>query len=462
VTPAMGDDAVIALHMEPSNAIDSLQAVIADRSAQLPGRDLDWLAAHRDRARQRFEALGLPTPRNEAWKYTNVTPIARTAFASVDPTRALGSAHRALPVLGPFRSAPLTQLVFVNGVFTPEHSQLGTLPAGVQVTSTRRVLQNEPEVAEPLLARIVDYEDRAFAALNTALMEDGAFIAVPRSVQVKTPIHLLFFSTAEPTPFAAHPRIVIAAGAASAVTVIEHYVGPPRGTYLNNVVTEMRAGQGAVIDHYKLQQESPEAYHIATTQIDQHRDSNVTSHSIVLGAKISRHEVQSSLNGEGAHCLLNGLYMLDGDRATDHTTFVDHAKPHTTSRQLFKGIMNGRTRGAFTGRVVVRENAQKISADQSNRNLVLSNDAIAESRPQLEIYADDVRCTHGSAIGRLDDDMIFYLRSRGIPVDDARKLLVYAFASEVLRNFKVRQFRSHLEEIFATWLPAGRLLGEAT
>jgi len=245
------------------------------------------------------------------------------------------------------------------------------------------------------------------------------------------------------------------------VSIVEHYIGVDDARYLNNAVTEIVVGDGAVVEHYKLQQESRAAFHTASLHIDQGRDSPVSSHSIAAGARLSRHEIATRLGAEGARCSLYGLYMIDGEQLTDHVTFVDHAKPHCESLQNFKGIMNGSSRGVFTGRILVREHAQQTNAQQQNRNLLLSDDAMVDSRPQLEIYADDVKCTHGSAIGRLDEEGIFYLRSRGIGEDDARSLLTYAFASEILRTIRVKLFRTNLESLFTRWLPAGRMLGEA-
>jgi Fe-S cluster assembly protein SufD len=444
---------------QPAIGVERYLSEFATSGERLPGRKLPWLESHRQAAIARFEELGFPTTRHEPWKYTNVAPLVRAGFDTVTRKAAGEAAHAVLPALGPFRSAPLTQLVFVNGVFQPTHSQRGTIPAGVQINSIGRALESEPEVVEKYLNRHLDYQDHAFAALNTAFLEDGALILLPDGATIDSPVHLVFLSTAAETPTIAHPRILVAAGEGSNATLIEHYMGPQQGVYFNNVVTEICAAQGAVVDHYKLQQESAQAFHIANVQVCQHRDSTVSSHSIALGGGLSRHEVSVTLDGEGADCALNGLYMMDGEQHSDHHITIDHARPHGTSRQLFKGIMNGSSRGVFTGTVVVRKDAQKISAEQMNRNLLLSDKALAESRPQLEIYADDVRCTHGSAIGRLDEDMIFYLRTRGIAERDARNLLTYAFASEILKGFKVRQFRSRLEEIFSEWLPAGRLLG---
>jgi Fe-S cluster assembly protein SufD len=436
----------------------SLVEAFEARRGALPGAELPWLEAHRRAAIEHFAELGIPTRRHEAWKYTSLDELARTACQPVngDP-HALGGV---VPALGPFVSANITRLVFIDGRFTPEHSQIGQMPEGAWVTSLGRILQQKPELVEPHLTGYARYEEHPFVALNTAFMSDGAFVQIPEGSYKELPIHLMYITTPRSRPALIQPRNLIVAAPGSRVSVVEHYVGLDDAAYCTNAVTEIAAGAGATVEHYKLQHESRSAFHLATLELHQRRDSSIRSHSIAEGARLSRHEINLLLAGQGAETALYGLYMMDGERHADHVTQVDHAVPHCTSRQIFKGIMNDAARGVFTGRVVVREDAQKTVAEQMNRNLLLSDKALVESRPQLEIYADDVRCTHGSATGRLDEDAIFYLRSRGIGDADARSLLTYAFASEILRSIRVKLFRTNLEGIFARWLPAGRMLGE--
>ncbi len=436
---------------------ESLLEQFATRAARLPGAGLPWLDAHRRDAIDSFAEMGFPTTRLEDWKYTSVAPITRIGFQPVNGTPS--STGGIISAIGPFESGNITRLVFVDGVFRPENSQIGHMPAGAWVTGLRRVIEHQPELLEPFLARHADHHHHPFTALNTAFMSDGAFIQIPAGSHKELPIHLMYISTRRRQPVIVHPRNLVVAGPGSQVSIIEHYVGAEDAVYLNNAVTEINAAPDAVVEHYKLQHESPTAFHLATLQIDQQRSSSVTSHSIAAGAALARHEINTRLGDEGADCALYGLYMLDGKQHADHTIRIDHARPRCSSRQNFKGILNDASRGIFSGRIIVREDAQQTSAQQSNKNLLLSDRTRIESRPQLEIYADDVQCTHGSATGHLDQESIFYLRSRGISEADARKLLTYAFAREILQTIRVKLFRTNMEELFTRWLPAGRMLG---
>jgi len=370
----------------------------------------------RRRAIERFAALGFPTGREEAWRFTDVTPIAETAFGPADGAD--------LAPLEPFAHGPLAacQLAFVNGRFAPALSS--ALPPGVTRT--------EPDPA--------DIGSGAFAALNTALFRDGAFLRI--AGRIERPIHLLFLSAGD--GFAAHPRVRIAADAGAQATIVESYLGPLGGAYLTNAVTEITLGDGAILDWTKVQRESPKAYHVATVAARQARASAFTSHSISLGAAIARNDISAVLDGEGAECTLNGLFEATGSQLVDHHTSIDHAKPHGTSRELYKGILNGKARGVFDGKIVVRPDAQKTNAMQTNRNLLLSKEALVNTKPQLEIFANDVKCRHGATIGQLDGDMLFYMRSRGIDAADARRLLVHAFASEIIDEVKVEAIRAQL------------------
>jgi Fe-S cluster assembly protein SufD len=430
----------------------------AARAGDLPGADHGWLDERRRQAMTRFSELGFPTTRDEAWRYTSLAPITGAGLGPVNG--APSSTSSVIPAIGPFVSADITRIVFIDGEFRPEHSQIGAMPEGAWVTSFRRMLEREPSLLEHHFARHLNHDDHALRALNTAFAVDGAYIRIPEGSYKKLPIHIMYISTARDEPVIMHPRNLIVAKPGSRVSIVEHYVGVDDACYHNNVVTEMVVGDGATVEHYKLQHESRAAFHTATLHVDQGRDSTVSSHSIAAGARLARHEIESLLGAEGASASYYGLYMGDGDQHVDHVTLIDHAVPHCESTQVFKGIMNDRSRGVFTGRVLVREDAQQTNAQQQNRTLLLSDDALVESRPQLEIYADDVKCSHGSATGRLDEDSIFYLRSRGIGEEDARSLLTYAFASEILRSIRVKLFRTNLESLFTRWLPAGRMIGE--
>ncbi len=447
----------MSISMDADAKTAQFETLYAERAADAGAPAARWLPDVRRAALEDFVKQGFPSNHLEAWKYTNTHRLSDTTFHRPSRTEAIAESHAVLPNLGPFSATPTTQVVFVDGYLMPRHSQRGDLPEGVQVTSLARALDQEPGLLERHLS--ATEHDRALTQLNTALFEDGAYVRVPAGVTVERPIHLTFVSTATQTPFVANPRVVVELGAGAAVTIIEHFSSAPNAVYWNNAVTQVELGPGARADHYKLQREGGRAFHTATSWARVPRDASFASHVITLGGALTRQEAAVHLAGRGADTILGGLYMLTGEQHADHDVFIDHAEPHVNSSQLFKGIMNGSARGVFTGSVLVRKNAQQINAQQSNKNLLLSDKALAESRPQLEIYADDVKCAHGSAIGRLDEEAIYYLRSRGIGLTESQALLTYAFAREVLDGFRVASFRQHLEELFAEWLPAGRLLG---
>jgi len=385
-----------------------------------------WLGQMRREAYGRFAELGFPTTKDEEWKYTNVGPIAKTRFER-GPAGAARAGKDLLPDLG-----CSTRLVFVNGILAPELSTPGTVVRGVAVRSLGEALKADGGAVEAHLGRYARTERQAFTALNTALWEDGAIVEIGRNAVPGQPIHLVFLSAGNGQPWASHPRVLILAERGSQAAVIEHYTGAAGSRYFTNAVTEIVLGEGAILDHYRIQDESEGAYHIATVQGVQGRNSVLRSHNAVLGAALSRNDINSALNGEGAECTLNGLFLVTGERHADIHTLLDHAKPHCGSRELYKGILDGRGVGVFNGKIVVRPDAQKTNAIQSNRNLLLSADAVINTKPQLEIFADDVRCTHGATVGQIDSEALFYMQSRGIPGAEARDILTLAFASEVL------------------------------
>jgi Fe-S cluster assembly protein SufD len=406
-----------------------------------------WLRATRRAAAGAFERLGFPTTRDEEWRFTNVAPIAETAFAPAPPAAvSRADAQRfAIPgVDGPV-------LVFVDGRYAPALSVAAG--SGVTASSLADALEHDPSRLEPHLGRHVTFTDRAFAALNTALFEDGAFVAIPDHLVFDDPIQILFLSTVTATPAASHPRALILAGRNSQVKVIETFaaLGASRG--LTNAVTEIVVGPGAVVDHYRLQRESEVAFHIGHTQFQLGRSSTSSSHALAFGGLIARHDAVAVLADEGAECTLNGLYLADGVRLIDNHTEIDHAMPHGTSHEVYKGILDGRARGVFNGRIRVRPDAQKTDAKQTNKTLLLSDDAQVNTKPQLEIFANDVKCTHGATVGQLSEDALFYLRARGIGVDDARSLLVRAFATDVTGRMRLEPVRNELERLLAARLP---------
>jgi Fe-S cluster assembly protein SufD len=324
------------------------------------------------------------------------------------------------------------------------------------VGSLASALQTDLATVEPHLARFARYDAQPFVALNTALMEDGAFVRIARGVVAEEPIHLLFLTVAEEGPLVTYPRNLILADENSQATIVETYAALDGGVYFNNVVTEIIAAENAVLDHYKIQQESEGAFHIATQQVQQDRDSNFTSHSISLGGALVRNDINAVLNGTGIESTVNGLYLASGRQHVDNHTAIDHAKPHCNSHELYKGILDGHATGVFNGKIFVRPDAQKTDAKQTNQNLLLSADATINTKPQLEIFADDVRCTHGATVGQLDADAIFYLRSRGLGLEEARGLLTYAFASDILERVKVAPLRAELEKQLLSRLPRMR------
>jgi len=407
-----------------------------------------WLMHIRKAAISRFAELGFPTTDDEEWRYTNVAPIAGTAFAPAP--ECVITAEQLLPLL---YDTATPRLVLVGGRFAPKLSLLNSLPHGVRLASLREAVEHEDETVRAHLARHARPDDQAFTALNTALLEDGAFLEIARGVVVEKPIHIVYVSTPGCTAWIANPRNLIVAGANSQVTIVESYIAPEPSVYFNNVVTEIVAMENAVVDHYKVTLESAAAFHIAALKLHQHRNSNVHSFVGSFGGGLVRHDIHAVLDGEGCDCGLNGLYMVDGSRHVDNHLVVDHAKPHCNSREFFKGILDGKGKGIFSGRIIVRPDAQKTDAKQTNMSLLMSKDAQVESKPQLEIFADDVKCTHGATIGQVNDEAVFYLRSRGLAEKDARGMLVHAFAGEVLDRVKVGPLRAQLEKLVVERLP---------
>ncbi len=412
----------------------------------------------RHTGRRRFEEVGLPSIRQEEWRGTNVAALARTAFHRGGRAGGPGlTAER----LEPFLVPGCADLVFVNGRFAAELSRIEALPEGVFAGSLATALAERPELVLPHLGRYADGE-HPFVALNTAHIEDGAFVYVPRGVVVETPLHALFLSTAENgAATVSYPRNLFVAEEASQVTVVESYGGFSGQTYFTCPVTEIVGAASSVVDHYRLGQEGLDAYHVATQKIHLGRDANFFTHSINHGGALVRNDIQAMLDGQGIHCTLNGLYLARGRQHVDHQMRVDHAQPGCHSYELFKGILEDRARAVFNGRIFVHQDAQKTDAKQSNRNLLLSKDALVHSNPQLEIFADDVRCTHGSTTGHLDDEAVFYLRSRGIGEGAAMSLLTYAFAGEVLDEIRLEAVRKDLEEFLFTRLPKGDVVRQA-
>jgi Fe-S cluster assembly protein SufD len=408
---------------------------------ELGDRDPPWLRRLRKTAIARFAELGFPTARNEDWKFTNVGALVKVPFRLAEPAR-----HDLYGEDSPRRDARPGEyrLVFENGTHWPAQSPRLALPSGTLIGGLAEAIKKHSEHVEPYLGRHVRHEEHAFTALNTAFIRDGAFIFIPEGKVIGEPLHLVFMTVNE-EPTLSHPRNLIVAGRNSHVTIVEHHFG--RGSYCTNAVTEIVVGDGAVIDHYKQQDEDREAFHIATTAVHQARGSNFRTHYFGLGGKLVRNEVHVRFDGEGCEATVNGLYLASGTQHMDNFTVIDHAKPHCASHELYKGILDGKAHGVFNGKIFVRPDAQKTDAKQTNQTLLLSEDAIINTKPQLEIFADDVKCTHGATVGQLDPNQLFYLRARGLGEAEARNLLTFAFANDVIGRIKVESLRRQLEEM---------------
>ncbi len=400
---------------------DVFRAAFERRSVERP--EPAWLVSLREQAFAAYSAKGLPTTRDEEWRFTSLQPIARTPFVAA--TRF--DAHETDLQAAGLVELPGARLVFVNGRF---HAGLSRPAADARVESLRAVLQADPGRLAGLVGR--EAKDLTpFTALNTALFEDGALVEIAPGARVAEPIHLVHYASDQAQPTANHTRVLLLASRTSQATVVESHLG--RGRYLANATTEIRVEDGARLDHVKLQREGEGAFHVATLRAVLGRDARFDQHHVALGAALSRADIEARFDAPGGESALFGLFHVDGERHADSHTRLDHSAPSATSRELYKGILDGRARGVFHGRIVVRKDAQKTNAHQSNRNLLLSREALVQSTPQLEIFADDVKCKHGSTTGQLDEAALFYLRSRGLDATQARSLLSYAFASDVIR-----------------------------
>ena len=405
-----------------------------------------WMTQARESAIAQFERLGFPTTRLEQWRFTSVAPIAERTFAlasdgvgKVDPKHTLAL------------SAPVAHAVCVNGRFASKLSSVDKLPKGVQVLSLEAALAFNPGLVEPYLGKLSLTQSSAFTSLNTAFLRDGVAIVVAPGIVLEQPLEVVFASVSEGSGSVSHPRLLIVAGERSQATVLERYVGT--GATFTNAVGEVWLGANAVIDHYKLQEEPAESFHIASMFVHAARNGNFSSHSLAFGGGLVRNDVVATLDGEGIDCTLNGLYVARDKQLIDNHTTIDHAMPHCGSHEIYKGILAERSRAVFNGKIIVRPDAQKTDAKQTNKALLLSDDANINTKPELEIFANDVKCTHGAAIGQLDETAMFYLRSRGLGVSDARAMLVHAFAGDILSRVKIAQVREYLEGILTARLP---------
>ena len=436
---------------------DTYRADFEAFAAGRPASDPAWLRRQREEAMATFQERGFPTTADEEWRFTSVAPIARTAFRRPAPGEAAGVRSEDVTALGFGDGFGGPQIVFVDGRLARGLSSR-IAENGLQVGSLGDVLSRDPERLEPHLGRVVKAAAPPFAHLNAAFLEDGAYVFVPPGLVVEKPIHLVFLTSRGEGPAVtlSQPRTLVVAGRNSQARIVESHGGVPGASYFANAVTEILLEDGAALDHYQVQRESEAAFHAALTAVVQGRASRFRSHSFAFGGRIARHDVQQVFAGEGGECELNGLFAVAGEQHTDTHTVIDHAHPHCTSRELYKGILDGKARGVFVGRIVVREGASKTDAHQTNKNLLLSREALVDSLPQLQILASDVKCKHGSTTGQLDPAALFYLRSRGITEAAARSLLVSAFAGDVVGRVGIPALRAVLERHLQERLPGLR------
>jgi Fe-S cluster assembly protein SufD len=440
-------------------AVAAAQDLYLDRFDRfLAGRadsDPAWLTTIRRTAAERFAAMGFPGPRDEEWRFFNVSPIVETPFREVPAERSAVTKAQIAPFL--VKQLACSLLVFVNGRFERRLSALGPLPRGAQVTSLAAALQSDPGLVDPYFTRCASYDKHAFTALNTAFADDGAFVYLPAGGVATEPIHILYFSTTD-APIVTHPRTIVVAGDHSQAKIIESYAGAAGQFYFTNAVTEIVGGEHSVLEHARVQRESFAAFHVSNTHVLLEKAAVFAHRNITLGGALVRNDVVAMLGDQHIECTLDGLYLGHGRRVIDNHTAIDHAKPNCNSHELYRGMLDDHARGVFNGKIFVRQDAQKTDAKQTNQVLLLSDDATINTKPQLEIFADDVKCTHGATVGQLDEEMLFYLRARGIGREDARAILVHAFASDIIDRVTIEPLRAALEEALLGQLPKQALL----
>lgn len=412
-----------------------------------------WLTRRRQAAQERFAELGFPTRKNENWHYTSVAPIVEAGYTPLASPSGNVAPAALVPYLFDQPDWPL--IVFLNGRYSRELSTPAEqLPEGVRVAPLGTLLSDGNEAPEDVrelveqhLCAIADIEEHAFTALNAALTADGVAVVIGSEMVVDTPIHLLFVTDPAADRRAIHPRNLIVAGRHSKASLLESYIGLGNASYFMNSVTEVVVDAGATLNHIKVQRESERAFHIGTVDASQGRDSHYLHFSFAVGAALSRTNVHTLLGGEGCGATLDGLYMLDGEQHCDHQTRIEHKEPNCFSREVYKGLLAGHSHGVFNGKVYVHPEAQKTDGKQENNVILLSETAQIDSKPELEIYADDVKCTHGATVGQLDETALFYMKSRGVDATTARQLLTYAFAADVIEAIEIDAVRDGLEAL---------------
>jgi Fe-S cluster assembly protein SufD len=424
-------------------SVDSYRRQFLEHAGGRLQEEPSWLSLLRRESFERFLDRGFPTTSDEDWRFTSVAPLVAMEFkAAGSPGEDVESLLRAHIDDGWKRH----EIVFVNGRFAPELSALGGIPQGVVVEGLKTALESHPEDVEAVLCLNHAFGMNVFHDLNRAFFEDGAFVLVPEGVVVERPIHIVHVSSAT-MPAVSHPRHIVLVERGAQVRLVESYVGDEELSYFTNAATDVVAGSGANIDHYRIQREGGSAFHIGTERLLQAEGAVLQNHSLSFGARLSRIDIASLLDGEGSDLTLNGLYVVKGNQHVDHHTLIDHKKPHCTSRELYKGVLDDTASGVFNGRIVVRPGAQKTNAQQTNKNLLLSEEALVNTNPQLEIGADDVKCGHGATIGQLDKDALFYLRSRGIGLEEARGILTRGFIADVSERIRIAAVKDALRRL---------------
>ncbi len=424
--------------MSIANSSGYLESVLAGQP-QLPASPLAWFNALRADAVDRVGVLSVPTTRDEEWRFTDISPLTKLSFQPVRTAISLQAAD----IERFYLEEAATRLVFVDGVYAPQLSSPAK-DGGVLVTNLAAAVTAHPAAIKPHLGRHTEFRNNIFAALNTAFLHDGALIAVPRNASVAAPVHLLFIATQKEA--VSYPRCLLVAESGSAVTVIEDYVALQEEEYFTNAVTEIALADNARVNHVRVQRDSGQAFHIANCAVSLAHASRYQSVSVTLGARISRYDLNVLQAAEGAECAIDGLALISDRQLADSHTCIDHAKPHGVSRQLHKCIVGGAAHAVFNGKIMVRPGAQRTDSSQSSRNLLLTGKAQVDTKPQLEIFADDVKCAHGATVGQLEAEEVFYLKSRGLSDATARNLLTYAFGAEVIARIPVASLRHRLEQ----------------
>ncbi len=397
----------------------------------------------RKEAIEKFSQLSFPTTHDEDWRFTNIAPLLKYNF---EPSSKVNAAfHQIKNYI--FEISKKNVLVFINGYFSHELSKIERSKDGIILDSLSNQLENGSQVVNRHLGKYAKHSEQIFTALSTAFTRDGAFVYVPDNKIIEEPIQILFITSTGGKNILSQPRNLYVTGKNAQVSIVERYLSLDEGIYFTNVVTEIYAGENSTIDHIKLQEENLNAFHISRTEVDQEKGSSFNSYSFSFGGEIARHDINTRFNDEGGESSLNGLFLLTGNQLYDTHSLIDHAKPNCTSHEKYKGILDDTSHGVFNGKVIVRRDAQKTNAFQENKNIILSNGALINTKPQLEIFADDVKCSHGATIGQLDADAMFYLKSRGIGEENAKSILIHAFASDVIRTIKIEEVKKYLEEV---------------